>query len=164
MVWSLRISYIARITASASASNLAHDCNKPAAWATFLSKHFSYSNWSAPWPFIWWNQSAWSKWLQRFSFNFFSKQSRSTNDLNVLRNWDDAVSNEYEDKMFAAFIIMDSYISSYIICSSSPPEVFLRKDVLKICSKFTGEPPSRSAISISLFVYLIHYFKSVIYT
>ena len=31
---------------------------------------------------------------------------------------------------------------------SSHPEVFLRKDVLKICSKFTGEHPCRSAISI----------------
>ena len=33
---------------------------------------------------------------------------------------------------------------------SSRPEVFLRKDVLKICNKFTGEHPCRSAISIKL--------------
>ena len=33
---------------------------------------------------------------------------------------------------------------------SSHPEVFLRKGVLKICSKFTGEQPSRSVISIKL--------------
>ena len=33
---------------------------------------------------------------------------------------------------------------------SSHPEVFLRKGVLKICSKFTGEHPCRSAISIKL--------------
>ena len=33
---------------------------------------------------------------------------------------------------------------------SSPSEVFLEKGVLKICSKFTGEHPCRSAISISL--------------
>ena len=33
---------------------------------------------------------------------------------------------------------------------SSRPEVFLRKDVLKMCSKFTGEHPCRSAISIKL--------------
>ena len=31
---------------------------------------------------------------------------------------------------------------------SSHPEVFLGKSVLKICSKFTGEHPCRSAISI----------------
>ena len=35
-------------------------------------------------------------------------------------------------------------------CRSSPPEVFLEKVVLKICSKFTGEHPYRSAISIKL--------------
>ena len=33
----------------------------------------------------------------------------------------------------------------------SPPELFLRKDVLKICSKFTGEHPCQSVISIRLF-------------
>ena len=34
---------------------------------------------------------------------------------------------------------------------SSNPKMFLRKSVLKICSKFTGEHPCRSAISIKLF-------------
>ena len=33
---------------------------------------------------------------------------------------------------------------------SSPLEVFLQKDVLKIFSKFTGEHPCRTAISIKL--------------
>ena len=33
---------------------------------------------------------------------------------------------------------------------SSHPEVFLRKVVLKICSKLTGEHPCRSAISIKV--------------
>ena len=33
---------------------------------------------------------------------------------------------------------------------SSRPKVFLRNDVLKLCSKFTGERPCRSAISIKL--------------
>ena len=32
----------------------------------------------------------------------------------------------------------------------SRPEVFLVKGVLRICSKFTGEPPCRSVISIKL--------------
>ena len=32
---------------------------------------------------------------------------------------------------------------------SSHPEVFLGRDVLKICSKFTGEHPYRSVISVS---------------
>ena len=33
---------------------------------------------------------------------------------------------------------------------SSRPKVFLRKSVLKICSKFTGEHPCQIAISIKL--------------
>ena len=36
------------------------------------------------------------------------------------------------------------------ITRSSHPEVFLVKGVLKICSKFTGEHPCRSVISIKL--------------
>ena len=44
---------------------------------------------------------------------------------------------------------------SHKICAicfsrSSSPEVFLGKGVLKICSKFTGEHPCRSVISIKL--------------
>ena len=35
-------------------------------------------------------------------------------------------------------------------CTSSYPEVFLRKGVLKICCKFTGEHPCHSAISTNL--------------
>ena len=37
-----------------------------------------------------------------------------------------------------------------ILVRSSHSEVFLKKDVLKICSKFTGEHPCRSVISIKL--------------
>ena len=36
------------------------------------------------------------------------------------------------------------------IIRSSRPEVFLGKGILKICSKFTGEQPCRSVISIKL--------------
>ena len=36
------------------------------------------------------------------------------------------------------------------ICRSSYPELFLEKVVPKICSKFTGEHPCRSMISINL--------------
>ena len=35
---------------------------------------------------------------------------------------------------------------------SRPSEVFLRKAVLKICSKFTGEHPCQSAISVKLLI------------
>ena len=40
--------------------------------------------------------------------------------------------------------------SKLYLFRSSRPEVFLRKGVLKICSKFTGEHPYRSVISIKL--------------
>ena len=39
-------------------------------------------------------------------------------------------------------------ISRFTNDRRSPPEVFLRKVVLKICSKFTGDHPCRSVISI----------------
>ena len=42
--------------------------------------------------------------------------------------------------------------------SSSRLEVFLRKGILKICSKFTREHPWWSAISIKL--YLLHIFRT----
>ena len=42
------------------------------------------------------------------------------------------------------------YSSIQIINRTSPPEVFIGKDVVKICSKFTGEHPCRNAISIKL--------------
>ena len=51
---------------------------------------------------------------------------------------------EKETFLFAENLVDDKYRSSH-------PEVFLRKGVLKICSKFTGEHPCRSAISIKLF-------------
>ena len=37
------------------------------------------------------------------------------------------------------------------LVKSSPPEVFVRKGPLKICSTFTGEHPCRSVISVQLF-------------
>ena len=43
--------------------------------------------------------------------------------------------------------LFDAIISC---CRSSHPEVFLGKGVLKICSKFTGEHPCKSVISIKL--------------
>ena len=42
---------------------------------------------------------------------------------------------------------MATSISQLYKNRSSPPEVFLGKGVLKICSKFTGEHPCRSMIS-----------------
>ena len=53
-----------------------------------------------------------------------------------------------------------------IIYRNSHPEVFLKKGVLKICSKFTGEHPCQSVLSIELrlgcSVNLLHLFKTAI--
>ena len=58
-------------------------------------------------------------------------------------------------KFFAVFVAigLDKHPWVRDYCStfrSSPLEVFLGKSVLKICSKFTGEHPCRSVISIKL--------------
>ena len=52
-----------------------------------------------------------------------------------------------QDKSSVKIWILTSPFKGY---RSSRPEVFLRKGVLKICSKFTGEHPCRSVISIKL--------------
>ena len=43
-----------------------------------------------------------------------------------------------------------NHTSSFIFSRNTPPEVLLGKDVLKIYSKFTGEHPCRSVVSIQL--------------
>ena len=51
--------------------------------------------------------------------------------------------------------------SSLTFCRSSRPEVFLRKGVLKICSKFTGEHPCQSVIRRGCSpVNLLHIFRT----
>ena len=50
--------------------------------------------------------------------------------------------------MIASGCLITNY--SPTLFGSSQPEVFLEKAVLKICSKFTGEHPCRSVISIKL--------------
>ena len=55
--------------------------------------------------------------------------------------------SEYE---VCGYIILKFRKTSITRFRSSHPEVFLGKSVLKICSKFIGEHPCRSAISIKL--------------
>ena len=50
--------------------------------------------------------------------------------------------------MIASGCLITNY--SPTLFGSSQPEVFLEKAVLKICSKFAGEHPCRSVISIKL--------------
>ena len=56
------------------------------------------------------------------------------------------------------FFLVISHLSEkpkILICRSSLPEVFLRKGVMKICRKFTGEHSCRSVISIKLLATLL---------
>ena len=57
-----------------------------------------------------------------------------------------------QNTVYEPLIYMFIYFLLHIhaIYRSSHPEVFIGKGVLKICSKFTGEHPCRSAISIKL--------------
>ena len=48
------------------------------------------------------------------------------------------------------FLAESELVNDNCIARSSPPQAFLQKVVLKICSKFTGEQPCRSVISIKL--------------
>ena len=54
--------------------------------------------------------------------------------------------SKYRTSLEKALLIVSSKKS----LSGSGPEVFLRKGVLRICSKFTGEHLCRSVISIKL--------------
>ena len=53
-------------------------------------------------------------------------------------------------RFLKSFSHKSSRFTEFLKYRSSPPEKFLRKGVLKICSKFTGEYPCQSAISIKL--------------
>ena len=75
---------------------------------------------------------------------------------------------------FNFILVSHFYFEMFGIIRSSPSEVFLGKRVLKICTKFTGEHPCRSVISIKLQnnfieitlrhecspVYLLHIFRT----
>ena len=56
--------------------------------------------------------------------------------------------NLFENLVELLAIFFLALSMTHFVFRSSRPEVFLRKGVLKICSKFTGGHPCRSAISI----------------
>ena len=71
----------------------------------------------------------------------------STNQIADILHFNDneiETSDKWHDKSLGIFICTLQEFRS------NPPEVFLGKGVLKICSKFTGEHPCRSATSIKL--------------
>ena len=64
-------------------------------------------------------------------------------DLNPIENFFALVTKTLRKQVIEENIVRETR-------RSSRPEVFLGKGVLEICSKFTGEHPCRSAISIKL--------------
>ena len=60
----------------------------------------------------------------------------------------------FQEKCFSCYILFIVWLPLLFEIlgniRSSRPEVFLRKGALKICSKFTGEHPCRSALSKKL--------------
>ena len=95
------------------------------------------------------------KYIKHISINIVSSHSVVFSDLSF-----SIVAYSMFDLIFVSWEIertqiLESYDGSVITSiswkgRSSPPEVFLRKGVLKICSKFTGEHPYRCVISIKL--------------
>ena len=76
--------------------------------------------------------------------NFFRKRTVSAE---FLTNGPKFLKTFYTKKLYEIIVFCEVIDC---ICRSSNTEVFLGKGVLKICSKFTGEHPCRSAISIKL--------------
>ena len=70
---------------------------------------------------------------------------------------------DIKPKHFSCYLVLPYWVTSYTF-GSIHPEAFLRKSVLKICSKFTGQHPCRSVISIKLLctspVNLLHIFRT----
>ena len=75
------------------------------------------------------------------------------------------VSGDNKWQFFGMFCARTKWMSPVVklINRSSREEVFLRKGVVKVCSKFTGEDPCRSVISINLlydFISILAWFFS----
>ena len=87
-----------------------------------------------------------------------------------IRHCTTKISEKPDTSYFGPIIIQDVstkigriFKALLVITRSSHPEVFLRKGVLKIHSKFTGENPCRSVISKKLHIYIYTYVCIYIY-
>ena len=85
----------------------------------------------------------------------FEKFSHSKNPFFISKNiWKILGKEVLQSRFFVNLWTYGLQISKnyfpWRMCRSSHPEVFLRKGVLKICCKFTGEHQCRSEISIKL--------------
>ena len=91
---------------------------------------------------LWWKQYGWMK-------TFCTWQFLSGNYAWNAAKWYNGIRNTRSKRLYpkGANLVTNN---KYVVHRSSPSEVFLRKGVLKICSKFTGEHPCGSVISIKL--------------
>ena len=80
--------------------------------------------------------------------------------FNTLIHWFCAGWRFHLKLSWAELIGMSFCVKCYYIHRNSHPEVFLEKGVLKICSKFTGEHPCRSVISIKLLCSALQLYKN----
>ena len=99
---------------------------------------------------IWlvWCLRVYSKWVQlgQLEVDLWSNRSDFTNLI-----YDKQKSCIWKYVFFVTSTISQSLLGQAMPnCRSSQPEVFLGKGVLKICSKFPGQQPCRSTISIKL--------------
>ena len=60
-------------------------------------------------------------------------------------------------------LIRKRFPNNFSICRSSCPEVFLGKDVLKICSKFIGQHPCGSVLRMSDLLYICCIFSEHVF-
>ena len=89
--------------------------------------------------------------LQSICFNFFEKKITNVLLWNEAINHLRKVNNKCTQQEFYKtrdVLLKDVLFSVWFM--SSRPELFLRKSVLKIYLKFTGEHPCRSVISLTL--------------
>ena len=76
----------------------------------------------------------------------------STNSVNPKGDWQ--IIHSLQLQNISLFdLVSGAIVSQY---RSSRPEVFLRKGDLKICSKFRGEHPCRSVISINILLTVVY--------
>ena len=74
---------------------------------------------------------------------------------------DDKIDSFSSDGSF--FLQKTLIVCFQTLSRSSSPEVFLRKGVLKICSKFTGKHPCRLCNFIEITLRLLHIFRAHFY-
>ena len=83
--------------------------------------------------------------------SFWNYKLLWTKENRTLGTFVDLLPNALIAEIFGIMSILTHKLEQYYwVFRSSHPEVFLREGALKICSKFTGEHPCRSVISIKL--------------